>query len=112
MLKGDRVRAIAVTSPEPSELVSDLPAIAQTGLPGYEYELWWGIFAPAGTPPERVQQINAAVNKVLQSQDMKQFLATQGAEPTPRSVKDLANLLPKEIERYRKAAKDAGIQPQ
>ena len=112
MLKGNRVRAIAVTSLEPSELVSDLPSVAQTGLPGYEYELWWGIFAPAGTPPDRVQQINAAVNKVLNSRDMKQFLATQGAEPTPRSVKALANLLPQEIARYRKAAKDAGIQPQ
>jgi tripartite-type tricarboxylate transporter receptor subunit TctC len=112
MLKGNRVRAIAVTSLEPSELVSDLPAVAQTGLPGYEYELWWGIFAPAGTPPDLVQQMNAAVNKVLKSQDMKQFLATQGAEPTPRSVKALAKLLPQEIERYRKAAKDAGIQPQ
>jgi tripartite-type tricarboxylate transporter receptor subunit TctC len=112
MLKANRIRPIAVTSPEASELVPDLPAIAQAGLPGYEYELWWGIFAPAGTPPDRVQALNAAINKALATPRMRQFLDKQGAEPTPRPAKELANLLSREIERYRKAAREAGIKPQ
>ena len=67
-LKANRIRAIAITSAEPSRLLPGLPAIAQSGVPGYTYELWWGMFAPAGITAERVNFIQAAVNKVLTSQ--------------------------------------------
>ena len=112
MIKAHRVRTIAVTSPERSSVVPGYPAIAQAGVPGYEYYLWWGIFAPAGTPPERIQALNTAINNVLAKPEMKAFLETQGAEPTPMSVQKLADLLPREIARYRKIAREAGIMPQ
>ena len=111
-LKAGRVRVIGVSSPEPSALLPGLPAIAQSGVPGYSYELWWGIFAPAGIPADRAATINAAVNKILASPDMKKFLDNESAEPWPRTPAQLADLLPKEIERYRIAAKEAGIPPQ
>ena len=111
-LKAGRVRAIAVTSLEPSPLLPGLPAIAQSGVPGYTYELWWGIFAPAGMPAERMNFINAAVNKSLVGPDMKKFLDNESAEAWVAGVTQLADLLPKEIERYRKAAKEAGITAQ
>jgi tripartite-type tricarboxylate transporter receptor subunit TctC len=110
MLKGNRIRAIAVTSLEPSELIPGLPAINRAGLPGYEYELWWGIFAPAGTPADRVQMLNAAVNKALATPEMKQFLQSQGVEAWPRPAAEIKDLLAKEIARYRQAAKEAGIE--
>jgi tripartite-type tricarboxylate transporter receptor subunit TctC len=111
-LKAGRVRALAVSSAEPSPLLPGLPSIAQSGVPGYTYELWWGIFAPAGMPGDRINQVNVAVNKILAGADMKKFLDNEGAEPWPLTAAQLSDLLPREIERYRKAAKEAGIPPQ
>ena len=111
-VRAGRVRALGATSLEPSPLLPGLPAIAQSGVPGYSYELWWGTFAPAGITAERLGIINAAINKVLASDDMKKFFANEGAEPWPQSPQQLDGFLVKEIERYRKAAKVAGIEPQ
>ena len=111
-MKAGRLRILGVTSLEPSPLFPDLPAIAKAGAPGYSYELWWGVFAPAGMAADRLAFINAAVNKILASGDMKKFLATEGAEPWPLTPQQLDGLLVKEIERYKKAAKVAGIEPQ
>jgi tripartite-type tricarboxylate transporter receptor subunit TctC len=111
-VKAGKARALAVSSEKPTSLVPGLPAIAQSGVPGFTYENWWGIFAPAGTPANIVNALNAGVNKVLVSPQMKEFLDREGAEAAPMSVAQLADLLPKEIERYRKAAKAAGLEPQ
>jgi tripartite-type tricarboxylate transporter receptor subunit TctC len=111
-LKAGRVRALAVSSAEPSPLLPGLPSIAQSGVPGYTYELWWGIFAPAGMPGDRINIVNIAVNKILAGADMQKFLDNEGAEPWPLTAAQLSDLLPREIERYRKAAKEAGIPPQ
>jgi tripartite-type tricarboxylate transporter receptor subunit TctC len=111
-VKAGRVRALGATSLEPSALLPGLPAIAQSGVPGYSYELWWGTFAPAGITAERLGVINAAINKILASEDMRKFFANEGAEPWPQTPQQLDGFLVKEIERYRKAAKIAGIEPQ
>jgi len=111
-MKAGRLRILGVTSLEPSPLFPDLPAIAKSGAPGYSYELWWGVFAPAGIAADRLAFINAAINKILTGGEMKKFLAAEGAEPWPLDPKQLDGLLVKEIERYRKAAKVAGIEPQ
>ena len=107
-----RLRILGVTSLEKSPLFPEFPAVAQSGAPGYEYQLWWALFAPAGMSAERINFINASVNKMLASADMKKFLDTQGTEPWPQSQAQLADLLPKEIARYRKMANVAGIAPQ
>jgi tripartite-type tricarboxylate transporter receptor subunit TctC len=111
-LKAGRVRALAVTSAEPSPLFPDLPAAAKSGVPGYSYELWWGIFAPAGITAERLAFINSAANKVLATDEMRKLIANEGAQPWPLTPQQLDGLLVREIERYRKAAKVAGIEPQ
>ena len=108
-VKSGRLRALGVTSLEPSALLPGLPAIAQSGVPGYSYELWWAIFAPAGIAAERRNFIAAAINHMLATADMKTFLSDQSAEPWSLSAAQLNDLLPNEIERYRKAAKAAGI---
>jgi tripartite-type tricarboxylate transporter receptor subunit TctC len=111
-MQTNRVRILAVTSAKPSPLFPDLPAAAADGAPGYSYELWWGIFAPAGISAERLAFINAAANKILASADMKKLIAAEGAEPWPLTPKELDGLLVREIERYKNAAKLAGIEPQ
>ncbi|MCW5605135.1 MAG: tripartite tricarboxylate transporter substrate binding protein [Burkholderiales bacterium] len=111
-INAKRVRILGVTTLEPSPMFPDLPSVAQAGVPGYNYELWWGLFGPAGLPAERIQFINAAVNKALATADMKKFLDTQGVSAWPLTPAQLADLLPREIARFRKTAETAGIQPQ
>src|SRR3954464_13977349 len=108
-IKAGRLRALGVTSLEPSALLPGLPAIAQSGVPGYSYELWWAIFAPAGISVERREFIAAAIAHILASIDMKKFLSEQNIEAWSLPLAQLNDLLPREIERYRKAARAAGI---
>ncbi|MFN7087330.1 MAG: tripartite tricarboxylate transporter substrate binding protein [Burkholderiales bacterium] len=112
MINAGRVRVLGVSSLEPSPMFPGVPSIAQSGAPGYEYQLWWGLFAPAGTPAGLINAINTAVNKILATEDMHKFLDTQGVEPWPQSPAQIADLLPREIARYRKAMEIAGIAPQ
>src|SRR6185436_2543937 len=100
-VKAGRVRALGVTSLEPSPLFPGLPAANQAGVPGYSYELWWGIFAPAGMPADRIAIVNAAVNKILATPEMKKFLDGEAAEPWPQTPAQLEGFLPKEIDRYK-----------
>jgi tripartite-type tricarboxylate transporter receptor subunit TctC len=111
-VKAGKVRGIAVSSAKPTPLIAGYPAIAESGVAGFTYENWWGLFAPAGTPANIVSTLNNAVNKVLTSAEMKQFLDREGAEAAPMTVAQLADLLPKEIARYRKAAQSAGLKPE
>jgi len=111
-VKAGKARAIAVSSAKPTPLIPGLPAIAESGVPGFTYENWWGLFAPAGTPASIVSTLNSAVNKVLVSAEMKQLLEREGAEAAPMTVAQLADLLPKESGRYRKAAQAAGLKPE
>ncbi len=107
-----RIRILGVTSAEKSPLFPDLPTVASQGAPGYEYELWWGTFAPAGMAPDRIKFLYNEIQKIVTSPDMKKFLDTQGAEAWQLPLAQLPDLLPNEIARYRKAAQLAGIQPQ
>jgi tripartite-type tricarboxylate transporter receptor subunit TctC len=111
-VKAGKARAIAVSSLKPTPLIPGLPAIAESGVPGFEYENWWGLFAPSGTPAEIVSALNTGVNKVLASAEMKQLLEREGAAGAPMTLAQLADLLPNEVARYRKAAQAAGLQPQ
>jgi len=111
-VRAGRARAIAVSSAERTPLVPGLPTIAESGVPGYAYENWWGLFAPAKTPAGIVSTINATVNKVLVGAEMQQLLAREGAAAAPMTVAQLADLLPKEIALYRKMAQAAGMKPE
>ena len=111
-LRAGRVRALGMSGAKPSPLMPGLASIAQSGVPGFQYELWWGLFAPAGMPAERLNFINASINKALVSPELKKFLDNESAEAWIATPQQLANLLPTEIERYRKIALAANIPPQ
>lgn len=108
-IRANRVKLLGVTTLEPSPLFPNLPSIAQAGVPGYEYELWWGLFVAAGTPQPLIDQINADVNKALASAELKKFISNEGATPWPQTLKQLDGMLVREIERYKKAAQIANI---
>jgi tripartite-type tricarboxylate transporter receptor subunit TctC len=108
-VKAGRVRAIGVTSAGPSEVVPDLRPISEMGLPGYHFELWWGILAPPGLPAELLERINADVNRLLATSEMKEVFLREGAEPAPMSPPQFARTIRDEIEGWKKVAKEANI---
>ena len=82
-VKAGKLKALAVTTAQRSQLAPDLPTMAEAGLPGFDISTWYGLFAPAGTPAPIVAKWNADVAKVLNSADVRAKLVADGAEPSP-----------------------------
>ena len=76
-----KLRALAVTSAKRSAMLADVPTVAEAGVPQYAITVWYGIFAPAGTPPAVVRRLNAELNKIVMMPDVAARFATLGAEP-------------------------------
>ena len=108
-LKGGRLRAIAVTSPEPSVLAPGLPTVASAGLPGYESGSIYGVFAPARTPESIVKQLHAAVVAVLDTQPVKDRFLASGVEVVGSTPEQFARTIRADVERMSKVIKEAGI---
>ena len=108
-VRSGKVRALGVTSATPSAAAPGLPAIAQSGVPGYAAEIWWGVLAPAGVPAPVVAAINAEVNRAFGAKELADFLLNEGAEPSPMGADAFAAFLRADIERWRKLAASAGI---
>jgi tripartite-type tricarboxylate transporter receptor subunit TctC len=108
-VKAGKVRALGVTSEKPSPVVPDLRPLSEMGVPGYHFELWWGMLAPPGTPAAIVEAINAEVNRVISTAQMRAVFEREGAEPAPMSVPEFAATIKREIEGWKKVAKDADI---
>jgi tripartite-type tricarboxylate transporter receptor subunit TctC len=108
LLRGGRVRAVGITSLRPSPIAPELVPMASV-VPGYEFELWWGLLAPAGTPAAVVNQLNVEVNKVLMSAELKAAFLKEGAEPTPLTPTQFANVIATDIPRWQKVAKQQNI---
>ena len=108
-VKAGRLRAIAVTGPQRSGILPQLPTIAESGFPGYETTTWYGILARAGTPPAVVSTLNAAIARALKSPEMSDRLAMEGARVVANSPAEFAAFLQTEIERVRKLSKATAI---
>ena len=107
-VRSGRIKAVGITSLKPSPIAPDLPPIADV-VPGYEFELWWGLLAPAGTPPAIVAQLNAEVNKVLVSPEMREAFLKEGAIATPMSPAQFAAVIASDVPRWQKVAKQQNI---
>lgn len=108
-IKSGRLKALAVGSATRSAALPDVPTIAESGVPGYEYTTWYGIFAPLGTPAPVIAKLNAGIGQALRSPDLIQRLASQGAEPAPGAPEGLAKHLRNESARWARIIKSAGI---
>lgn len=104
--KGGMLRVVAVTSAQRVPSLPDVPTVAET-IPGYEFYSWYGLWAPAKTPPALVQRLNAEVNKALAEMGPK--LKEQGLLSTPGSVEDFAQFQRSEIERAQKIVSEGNI---
>lgn len=104
-----RLKALAVTTAKRAPQLPDVPTLQEAGVAGYDASVWLALLAPAGTPPEIVQKLNAEVGKLMASADTKKALFDAGVEPSPSSPQEMAAYLGVELERWGKVVKDAGV---
>lgn len=107
-VRNGRIRAIGITSLKPSVIAPELTPMA-TVIPGYEFELWWGIFAPPGTPGEIVATLNQEINKILNQPETKAAFIREGAEAYPLTPAQFSSRMNSDIARWKKIAKQQGI---
>jgi tripartite-type tricarboxylate transporter receptor subunit TctC len=111
-LKSGRLKALGVGGAKRSSLAPELPTISESGVAGYVAELWWGLAAPARTPPEVLNRLSAELARALKSNDVKERYAREGGEPVIMTRAEFTDFVGKEIERWRKVAREANIQPE
>jgi tripartite-type tricarboxylate transporter receptor subunit TctC len=108
LMKDGKVRALAVTGAKRSPLFPDLPTVAETGLPGYEAVLHYGIVAPSGTPKPVIDKLSAALRAAVMSDDLKAKLARDGAEPLLSTPEEYAADIDREEAKWSAIAKKSG----
>ena len=111
-VRDGKLVALAVSTSKRSSALPNVPTVAESGLPGFDYSLWVGLFAPAGTPPEVVDKIARDVRTTAQSPDVKERFATLGAEPMPMTPQEFTRFVQSEIDESAKVIKAAGIKAQ
>jgi tripartite-type tricarboxylate transporter receptor subunit TctC len=111
-VRAGKLRALAVTGARRLPALPDLPTMQEVGVPEYEAVAWWGYFAPAGTPREVITRLNAHINKWLKEPEIHQRLSVDGsAEVVGGSPEDLAAFMKREIARWTRVVKEAGVTP-
>jgi len=111
-IQSAKLRALAVSGNRRLELLPDVPTVMEAGIAQYVSLQWYGLLAPAGTPPAVIQTINREMVKALQSKDIKDKLASEGAEPVGSTPAEFANLIKNDFDKWSKVAKSSGIEPQ
>lgn len=109
-IKAGRLRALAVTSAKRSAFAPELPTIAESGVPGYEFVDWWGVLAPAGTPKSLVSKMYLEIVKTLHTSDIKDSFAMQNIDLVDNSPEQFAKQINTELTKWRKVAQQIGIQ--
>jgi tripartite-type tricarboxylate transporter receptor subunit TctC len=109
LIAGGQLRALAVTSAERSPAFPDLPTVAEAGVPGYAAESWYGLLAPAKTPPEIIDRLNKSAAAAVQSEAFKRLGVNEGLVMVAQPPEALDRYLRGEEERWRKVIEDAGI---
>jgi len=108
-IKAGKLKALGVSSASRSEQLPEVPTIAESGLPGYEVEGWFGLFAPTGTPDEVVARLNAEMTKMLNTPEVRELILAQGATAEPGSQQDFARFVQGEHDKWARVIKQAGI---
>jgi len=108
-VKSGRLRALAVSTARRATAAPDVPTIAESGAPGYDYASWIGLLAPAKTPQAIVARWHAESARVMQTPEIKALLQHEGSEPVGNSPQEFGNIIRMEVERWRAVAKAAKI---
>jgi tripartite-type tricarboxylate transporter receptor subunit TctC len=111
-IRSGKVRALAVLTEKRIVALPDLPTGIEAGVPGFTMPLWYGMFAPAGTPRELVTRLSAELVKALESNDLRKRHGDLGVDPWPGTPEQLGTLLRDDIQRYGEIARSAGLPKQ
>ncbi len=105
---GGKLVMLATPSGKRSQAIPEVPTIAESGLPGFDVEPWFGIVAPAGTPAAIVNRLNAEIGKIMQQNDVKDMLASVGAAPSISTPQEFGKFIDSEISRWAEVVKTSG----
>jgi tripartite-type tricarboxylate transporter receptor subunit TctC len=108
-VKANKLRAIAVSTSKRSPVATEIPTVAESGLPGFEVSVWFSVLAPANTPKEIVARLNGVLVKALQSADVREKLASQGAEAIANTPEQFTEQMKRDIAKWAKVVRDANI---
>ena len=112
LAQSGRLRALGVTSPQRVPTAPDIPTVAESGLPGYEANTWFGLFAPAATPREVINRLQGESATALNVAEVRERMSAQGLFVVASTPEQFAEFLKKEIPRWVKVVKDAGVKPE
>lgn len=107
-VKSGKMRALAITSTKRGDDLPDVPTVAESGVRGFDAATWFGFVAPAGTPPEIVNRLNAEITKALQAADVRKKLSDQGADLMSGSPEQFGQLIKSDIARWAPVVKESG----
>jgi tripartite-type tricarboxylate transporter receptor subunit TctC len=112
LVKDGKLAALGVSTKTRAEVLPDVPTIAEQGIAAYDMTLWFGLWAPAGTPSAVVHRLNAQVNAIVQQPEVREQFAKLGIQPAPMKPDDFARFVRDEIVVYKRIVQQANIQPQ
>ena len=110
LIKAGKLKALAVTSAKRTTAFPDLPTVAEAGVPGYAAESWYGLFAPAKTPPATIALLNKAVDKSLHAPSFDRLVENEGLDMVGGAPEQLGTYVQGEEARWRKVVRDANIE--
>lgn len=109
LVKAGKLRALGVTTKSRSALMPELPTISEAALPGYETVAWFGVLAPAGTPPDVVNRLSQEIAKIAKSPEMREKLLAMGAEPVGSTPEEFKGVIDRDIAKWKPLAQKVGI---
>ena len=108
-VKAGKLKALAVSSKKRSSMAPEVPTVDESGVPGYDVTVWFGILAPAGVPKDIVQRLNAEMVKIIRSPEIAERFARAGVDPVASSPEEFSAFLKSEVARWAKVVQDANI---
>jgi tripartite-type tricarboxylate transporter receptor subunit TctC len=108
-IRSGKLRALGTGGLTRNPVLPDVPTIAEAGVPDYESVNWWGIVAPAGTPPEIVAKLHTEITAVQNSDEVKKHFASEGAQTVQMSTPEFASFIEKEMKKWERVVKEGGI---
>jgi tripartite-type tricarboxylate transporter receptor subunit TctC len=111
LVQAEKLRALAVTSPKRSAIVPDLPTVAESGLPGYDVEIWYGLLAPKGVPAAVIARLNAELTAILALPEVRQRMASLGADAGSSTPAAFAKRIRDDMAKWGRVIKVSGAQP-
>ena len=110
-VKANRLKLLAVTESKRSALLKDVPTVAES-VPGYEMAVWYGAFGPKGMPPEIARRLNAEINAIMMSPDVKAKMEAIGVEPVNETPERFAEVMRTDAEKWGRLVRELGIKPE